>query len=130
MTNSSLISARSGLLDHHSINVDVRNVGLTPFQCEQYNLPQSLQAAKKGDPNYDRWIEEYPDQAPTELDALHPEILQQLVTDSLDQIYDTGEISKQKAKEIEERLLLKKMRRKTSCFLGDQFPEYMQGVTL
>jgi len=121
-------SMKDGFLEHHSIYVDVRQVALTPEQCMEHDLPQSLDAAKAGDPNYDRWIEEFGDQSPTELDALHPEILKQLVQDSLNEVYDIGEMDEQRQKELEERELLKDMRTRTLGLLEQEFPEYMEDI--
>lgn len=121
-------SMKEGLWKHHSLDIDVRQIALTPGQCDEHNLPQSLDAAKEGDPNIDRWYQEYGDQSPTELDALHPEDLKQLVVNSLDDIYDINEMDEQRQKEQEERDLLKEMRSKTFDFLEDKFPEYMKDI--
>ncbi len=121
-------SIQTGLLEHHGIDMEVRQVALTPAQCRDHNLPQSLDAAKCGDPNYDRWIEDYGNQAPTELDALHPEKLKHLVESSLNEVYDIQEMDGQRAIEAEERDQLMLMRRKTIRFLNGEFPEYMEGI--
>lgn len=113
------------LLEYHGIDVDVRQVGLTPFQCTEYKLPQTFDAAKKSDPNIKKWNARYGLQSPTELDALHPEILKKLVVDSLNGIYDVNEINEQQTKEQEDRDLLKSMRMKSINFLRSEFPEYM-----
>jgi len=73
--------------------------------------------------NIKRWKKEYGNQAPTELDALHPEKLKQLVINSLDAVYNVDEMDEQRIKEQEERNLLKSMRRKTVNFLRDEFLE-------
>ena len=121
-------SMQSGMYEHHMVDVDVRQIALTPEQCDDYDLPQSLDAAKEDDPNIDRWYAEYGDQSPTELDALHPEDLMSLVKESLEDVYDMDELGEQEAKEEEERKLLKKMRNTTFDFLTKEFPEYMEGI--
>ena len=121
-------SILEGLYEHHSIDVDVRQIALTPQQCDEHNLPQSLDAAKAGDPNINRWYSQYGAQSPTELDALHPEKLKELVLNSLNDVYDIDEIDEQREKEEEERDLLQSMRNKTLDFLHDEFPEHMEGI--
>lgn len=92
-------SIQSGLLMHHGLDIEVLQVALTPQQCIDNNLPQSLDAAKPDDPNIARWYEEYGNQSPTELDALHPEQLKTLVEDSLNEVYDVDEMDEQRLKE-------------------------------
>lgn len=123
-------SIQEGLFEHHGIDVDVRQVALTPEQCVENNLPQTFDAAKQSDPNIKRWRDNYGNQAPTELDALHPKILQQLVTASLDEIYDVDEMDEQREKEIEDRRLLKEIRRKTLSFMDERFTEELASVNI
>ncbi len=121
-------SMQKGLYEHHGIDVDVRQIGLTPEQCIEFDLPQSLDPPKEDDPNIIRWYDEYGDQSPTELDALHPEQLKQIVVAALDDIYDTDEMDEQREIEQIERDTLTEMRQRTIDFLDDEFPEYMEGV--
>ena len=121
-------SIKEGLWSHHKIEVDVRQIGLTPEQCITHQLPQSLDAAKEKDPNLDRWYTEYGNQSPTELDALHPEKLKQLVTTSLDEIYDIDLMDEQRIKETEEQKLLGNMRGEAIKFLHTKYPEYMSNI--
>lgn len=120
------LSIQNGLSEHHSIEVDVQQMALTPEQCYDHDLPQSLDAAKAGDPNIDRWYDRYGDQAPTELDALHPETLMELVKDSLKSVYDMDDFTLQKEKEAEERELLDEMREGVIEYLCDAQPDVMR----
>lgn len=120
------ISIQDGLSEHHSIDVDVRMMGLTPAQCVEHTLPKSPDAAKSKDPNTQRWYRKYRDQAPTELDALHPEKLKQLVKDSLSGVYDMREIEVQKAREAEEDELLHNMRGDIIACLNNAYPDVMK----
>jgi len=122
------LSLKEGLADHHGIEVEVIQAGLTPEQCIEHDLPQSLDAAKKDDPNYRRWIDRYGDQAPTELDALHPEKLRALVRQSLESIYDLGRFDEQQKLEIAEKDLLEDMRAEVLEFLTERYPEHTQNV--
>lgn len=60
------------MAEWHDVEVELIRVALNPDQVERLGLPVSLDAAKKQDPNYRAWLAEYGDQAPVELDALHP----------------------------------------------------------
>ena len=116
-------------LEYHSLDIDVRQISLTPEQCVKHNLPQTFDAAKEDDPNIKRWYEEYGNQPPTELDALHPEKLKELVTESLSNIYDMGEVDEQRQAEIKERNLLVRMRKKAVNFFRSEYPDYMEGIS-
>lgn len=119
-------SFQKAFSEHHYIEVDVRQIALTPEQCEQYDLPQSLDAAKADDPNIDRWYDEYGDQAPTEADALHPEQLKDVVSNALENVYDMTEVAEQKAEEAKERELLDEMRDEIIEHLSEAYPDEMQ----
>jgi hypothetical protein len=118
------LSMKATLWDVHSLDVDVRVGGLTPEQCVEYDLPQSLDAAKRDDPNYRRWIDRFGTQAPTELDAMHPATLQALVQSRLLGIYDDELMEEQRAREKEDELVLKSMRRSMLDHLRSAFPAY------
>jgi hypothetical protein len=95
----------------HEIDLEVRHIALTPEQVDIYNLPHSIDAVKKTDPNYKAWIEAYgPDQAAVELDALHPRIVKEIVERELSTIYDMGSIDEEKTREIEDRRLIREIR--------------------
>lgn len=120
------LSIGNGLRKHHGVDVDVRQVSLTPEQCVEYALLQSPDAAKAKDPNIKRWYARFGDQAPTELDALHPEELKQLVMDTLEGVYDMELFKEQQEIEKEERIMLKGMRKDTLRYLKKQYPDYMK----
>ena len=60
--------------------IEIKKVALTKDQVIKYNLPPL--PAKKGDPRYEWFKRNYGDKA-TELDALPPEVLRQLVEDAI-----------------------------------------------
>ncbi|MBF0383683.1 MAG: hypothetical protein HQL69_21900 [Magnetococcales bacterium] len=122
------ISIKNGLYDHHGIDVDVRNVALTPQQCRKYNLPISFDAAKTGDPNHDRWIKRFGSQAPTELDALNPPDLKSLVKTTLEGVYDLSGIGEQQRQEALDREKLKTMRSMVMGYMRTAFPQEMRGI--
>jgi len=124
------ISMRDTLYKVHGLDVEVITGALTPQQCSFNSLPQSLDAAKSDDPNYSRWIAKYAGQAPTELDAMHPEILQQTVKEALLNLYDQDLINEQIDKEYADEDLLKEMRNSMLKHLLAEFPSVMEQVDL
>jgi hypothetical protein len=111
------------MADWHSVDVELVRVALNPTQVEQYRLPLSPDAAKETDPNYSAWLAEYGDQVPVELDALHPRDLTRITKDALASIYDMTSVDAHKAKEAEERDLLRQMKRRVEDFIAGEWPE-------
>lgn len=107
----------------HSVEVELIRVALNPDQVAAYALPVSLDAAKQDDPNYKAWLAEYGRQAPVELDALHPRDLTAITTAALESVYDMSSVDAHKAKEREERELLKQMRARVQDFIAAEWPE-------
>ena len=123
------ISMHNTLFEVHGLDVEVIHGGLTPAQCRAYHLPESLDAAKAEDPNYGRWIARFgQDQAPTELDAVHPATLQELVRASILDCYDDDLMRVQQAKEREDTEVLRAMRRSMLTHLRGEFPQHMAGL--
>lgn len=120
------MSMRQTLMDVHGLDVKVTHGGLTPAQCREYALPESVDAAKATDPNYRRWLERYgTGQAPTELDALHPAKLQEVVRQSILDCYDDQAMREQRAKELEDGDILREMRLSMLTHLRAKFPAQM-----
>lgn len=115
---------------HHAIDVDVRRIALQPEQAKAFNLPMSLDAAKASDPNYSAWINQYGDQAPTELDALHPKDLTRLTEEALQSVYDMSEVDEQQQTEKLERDKLRLMRNRVQDFCITEFPEVFKEVVV
>ena len=116
---------QSALLEHHGLDVEVRRVALLPEQVNTLGLPPSLDAAKVQDPNYGAWLRTYgPGMKPVELDAMHPEALQKLITGALESIYDMSEFAEQKKQEQRDRAEIRRIRHATQDFLSREFPEY------
>ncbi|MCF7996753.1 MAG: hypothetical protein K9L88_18260 [Chromatiaceae bacterium] len=111
------------MAEWHGIEVELQRCALNPDQVDRYHLPVSPDAAKEQDPNYRAWRAEYGDQAPVELDAIHPRDLTQLTQAALSAVYDMSEVDAQKAREAEERALLKRMKHKVEDFITAEFPE-------
>jgi len=113
------------LYERHCVDADVRMLALTPEQVNEHKLPVSFEAFKPKDPNYKTWLDIYgPDQPMVELDALHPKMLQNILTSGLKGIFDMSRFSVEMQKEAEERQVLKKIRRDTIGFLERNYPDY------
>lgn len=88
--------------DFHLHGVKYKRIALNPDQISAYNLPSSLDAIKETDPNYLKYKKRF-GRVAVELDALHPEDLQNIVRSAIEQELDLDEISAQKEIEIIER---------------------------
>jgi hypothetical protein len=95
--------------------------------CHWVLQPHSLylDAAKSDDPNYDRWCRRYGSQSPTELDAMHPEVLQATVRQQILDGYDDDLMRIQEEQEMKDRQILQAMRRSMLDHLATEFPEYL-----
>lgn len=74
--------------EEHAVDVRVVRAGLNPEQLDEYNLPESMDAAKATDPNIDMWYREFSGVSPTELDAMHPDDLKKLAISSVENELD------------------------------------------
>lgn len=61
-------------------NISFRRIALTPQQIAHYNLPRDT--AKKSDPNYKKFVAQYGDNV-VELDSLPPDVLKNLIKNSI-----------------------------------------------
>jgi hypothetical protein len=111
------------MANHHGVEVELVRVGLNPDQVKMHCLPEDPEAAKTQDPNYSAWLAEYGDQAPVELDALHPATLTQIVQSALSATYDMSQVEAQKAREAEDREVIKVIRRRVEDVVFGEFPE-------
>jgi len=120
-------SVQNKLLTRHSVEIEVVRAALNPKQVREYKLPTIPHAAKKRDPNYDRWKEfcnqNYPEAAPVELDALHPSALEHIVQCELEKVLDMDAVVKQKKIEVRERKTLLKMRGEILDFAAGKWPQ-------
>lgn len=90
----SSLTARLKTHGNYGEEINFHRVALTPEQISDYELPQD--PAKKSDPNYKRFVDEYGDNV-VELDSLPPDALKKLVTERIESHIDFSEL-----KEIEE----------------------------
>ena len=103
----------------------MRTIALTPDQVDRYNLPTSIEARKPKYPNYKAWLDEYgPAQPMVELDALHPKDLQNILTTGLMEVFDMERFDEERQDELEDRQLLKNIRRDVLDFLAQEYPEH------
>jgi len=116
-------SIESKLWELHGVEIELRRVGLNPEQIKQYNLPESFDAAKQEDPNYRKFINRFGNAAPTELDALHPRDLTNLIQQALEGVLDMSDIEDQKDIEDDERLKLKRAKQDFEKYGQENYPE-------
>ena len=108
----------------HSVLLDVRHIALTPEQVEQYDLPNSVDAVKSKDPNYGAWIKAYgPHQSAVELDALHPQVLTDIITRELSAIYDMSSFADEIQTESKDRKLIGNIQQTIMDTLAVKYPE-------
>lgn len=114
------------MYQRHGIEVELVRAALDPHQVKRFDLPETVDAAKKLDPNYQAWLNEYgPKQAPVELDALHPGDLSMLAQQALESLYDMSAVSEEREIEYRERLKLAEMRHEVRQFMFERWPEMM-----
>jgi len=90
-------------LEQFQCDATVRDVALTMEQIKQYNLPPN--PAKKSDPRSDKYIKRHGNLS-WELDALTPEVLNQLVSLNIEEFLDIDEYQKIINQEEEEKMEL------------------------
>jgi len=110
---------------YHGIDVKLVRAGLNPDQVNIYGLPVSPDAAKKDDPNFNIWAEEYgADHPPFELDALHPEQLTRLAKSTLSELFDMGEMEGQLDQEQDDRNVIRRIRQDVQEYMSSTWPEH------
>ncbi len=112
----------------HGVDVVLDRCALNPQQINQYNLPEDFDAAKSTDPNYSKWIRKYPGVPATELDALHPGILRELVKTAVESHLDMESFREQMEIEERERKVLKTMRRDVIGYAREHYPGYFNAT--
>jgi hypothetical protein len=100
------VAIQGNLKKHHNLDIDLRVVALTLKQVEYYNLPYSLDALKKTDPNF-KWYQRNFGNIAVELDALHPKDLQSLIRHELSKVLDIEDMVLQEEIQAQERLRIK-----------------------
>jgi hypothetical protein len=113
---------RRGMEEHHGIPVTVIRSALRPEQVAEYALPESVDAAKRTDPNHAKWIAEWGDIPPVELDALPPRDLLDLAKVSLESVIDMSDFAEQMEIEERERAQIKAMRHSLMTFCRNEWP--------
>ena len=103
------VAIKKNLLKYHGIDVHLDRIALNMNQVEKYQLPHSFEAMKIKDPNYGWYMKQkqYGGIA-VELDALHPETLQELVKFGLGLYLDIEDMQQQQGIEGKERDKLKR----------------------
>jgi hypothetical protein len=92
-------------LEEFGVNVQVIRIGLTSKQIKDYNLPKN--PAKLKDPRAKQYVEEFGYNS-WEVDALRPEVLQELIESSILQYLDVEKYEQVQKKEVEDITQLKR----------------------
>lgn len=105
------IEARLGLF---GIDVDVRKLALTREQVEQYDPPPN--PAKMSDPRASEYVDKH-GAVSWEVDALSPEVLDQIIRDAIEEVLDLDKMNRIKRREERDKKLFSKavasLRKKT-----------------
>ena len=92
---------------------------LTPEQIEEYELPHSPDALKWTDRRAPGYVEQFGELA-VELDALRPNVLQQLVRESIEAHLDLSQLSSERQRQADERTRLKELRSTVLELVADE----------
>jgi hypothetical protein len=88
------------LRDDFGINaVSVIKTALTMKQVKELKLPRKYERAKPTSPNYQRYIDRYRTASVWELEAVDPQVLQRLITESIDGVIDIEAFNTEVAEE-------------------------------
>lgn len=99
----------------------IERCALLPEQIEQYELPEDPDAMKEADSRTAKFLELFgEDVSPVELDALHPEALQEIVRDAITRRLNLAEFARQRDVEESER--------RRSEFVAGQVQEVVCGL--
>ena len=101
--------------------VEFKRIGLNPEHIEQYNLPADPTAAKKTDPRYGKYVEQYGAVA-VELDALHPATLKAMIKRSIESEIDMADFVEQQFQEHEDKNQLNDIRDKVYSAINNVLP--------
>ncbi|MDH3779363.1 MAG: hypothetical protein OES15_00760 [Nitrosopumilus sp.] len=102
-SGKNMITDIKNRLEQFQCDATVRDVALTMEQIKQYNLPPN--SAKKSDPRSDKYIKRHGNLS-WELDALTPEVLNQLVSSHIEEFLDMDEYQRIINQEEEEKMEL------------------------
>jgi len=102
-SGKNMITDIKNRLEQFQCDATVRDVALTMEQIKQYNLPPN--PAKKSDPRSDKYIKRHGNLS-WELDALTPEVLNQLVSSHIEELLDMDEYQRIIDQEEEEKMEL------------------------
>jgi len=99
-SGKNMITDIKNRLEQFQCDATVKDVALTMEQIKQYNLPPN--SAKKSDPRSDEYIKRHGNLS-WELDALTPEVLNQLVSSHIEEFLDMDEYQRIMDQEEEEK---------------------------
>lgn len=98
------------LIDRHDLVVDINRIALCPHNVELYNLPFNPAATKTSDTNYKWYCSQGYGHYSVELDALHPEVLIEMIDVALRDHLDIEDMVMQEDIQQKERQVLKQLK--------------------
>jgi len=105
------------LRDEFDVDADVRRVAITDEQIQKYNIPPA--PAKRSDTRFNGFVGEHGDRA-VELDAIEPDVLQEIIKNSIQALFDEKIYQEQKSEQKEKQQEIKKM---IEEYFGDDLNE-------
>jgi len=103
--------------DEFDVDADVRRVAITDEQIQKYNIPPA--PAKRSDTRFNGFVGEHGDRA-VELDAIEPDVLQEIIKNSIQALFDEKIYQEQKSEQKEKQQEIKKM---IEEYFGDDLNE-------
>jgi len=97
---------RERLRDEFGVDADVRRIAITDEQIQKYNIPPA--PAKRSDTRFNGFVDEHGDRA-VELDAIEPNVLQEIIRSSIRALFDEKIYQEQKLEEKEKQQEIKRM---------------------
>lgn len=91
-------------LKMYGVHLEVRKLALTMDQVEEYNPPPN--PAKMTDPRAEKYVQEH-GATSWEVDALGPDVLDQVIRDSFEEIIDQDKMEAVKEREESDKVLLR-----------------------
>jgi hypothetical protein len=92
------------MCERFGLVINFERIAITPEQIKEYNIPPMM--AKKSDSRYAGFRAEYGEDV-VELDALRPDVLENLIKDAIRKRFDFGIYNKIKEDETKDRELIK-----------------------
>jgi hypothetical protein len=109
--------------DYDISEVAVIKAALTMKQVAELELPKKYERAKRGSPNYKRYVNAYDTDCVWELEALDPTVLQNLLTVAIESVIDLDAYNAEVDAEREDAAHIAATRARVLSVLREHLPE-------